>query len=886
MESFAVTFFAITGRLLKQSERFKRLTYTEQNSLLSADDTSAGRFGRLRLLRDDNEAFLAKTKQEFQCLTCKAGKEGGWEMLIHNVLYGAGCPICRHSSALANEMAERFPSHRLLVIAPPFGPPVSAESSYQLFPFPCELPDDFGWQPERLTRNSIAAALRESRRPSEKVERYYEDSVTAYKEFTECFPNGSIRYKGTKAPGTTSPGPFFEIQTETRLMRSPVSDQYMSLPGLLKICCRERHDQTYDKKLKATAALHGAEILGYEQHPARGLMIKYKNRAGDIRTDTPQRAQEFCWGQTWIRKAEKLTATIMRELFPSETWVFNKRYNDFLRYTSPTGKVSVLELDGYCPSHRIAFEYQGIQHFMTLTDTKEARQRLEEIQQRDIFKVDQCREVDISLVVVPNMDLDPEVFLQTITAILLSLDRRPTNPVPDVQNIWAIWNLACQNPLAKFQAKVVEKLGKHRLIGPKKEQITRNTVVIYECGICKTRNEVGSRSLADGAVRSYCISCKGLQTGNARSQKRLDMWEEELGFSHHFIENLRTTPAESKYFQFLCGQNHATDIYHPEHAKRHISNGVFECPTCRGELLGVSANQVAVQAQYRRAFNDNIKSLGLTIIEELPHQEGQMAAKVICADGQHTFEVRKSDLRRFERDFFNDRSIIPSACLRCCYPGVTVSPGDMLMGTLFHRLASLRGMYLKISYVTGFDPEGWNDERFNCGEMLPDGSPHPDFSISWRNLQSAGKARPFTHLCNACGVASGQVGNRGKSLRDLEAIMTLLRHELHMHKPTSAPFSPPTVTYHEGPIDPHTQVVSTTKTRLVFWCGAMNHEPVIATKDSYFNRAPTKGAGFCKKCVETAGLKKAPLPAAEEGSIRQLRPCTLRDRTKNAGRKI
>lgn len=871
---------------MKQPERLKRLTYAEQNNLLCAGHISQGRFGQLRLLRDDNEAFLAKVKQEFQCLTCKAGSEGGWMMLIHNVLNGAGCPICRFSSELIRQVNERFPSHGLKVIANSFGPPVSGESSYQLYPTPCELPDDFGWEPERLVRVSIAVALREGRRPSEKVARYYEDSVTAYKEFVKCFPNGTIRYNGTRTPGSTSPGPFFEIDTKNRLMRSPVSDKYMSLPGLLKICRRERHDQTYDKRLKAAAALHGAEILDYEQHPARGLMIKYKNRAGDIRTDTPQRAREFCWGQTWIRKAEKLTAAVMQELFHSESWVYNKRYNDLLRYISPTGKVSVLELDGYCPSHRIAFEYQGIQHFMALTDTKEARLRLEEIQQRDVFKVHQCREAQISLVVVPNMDLDPEVFLRTITSILSSLGRQPTNPAPDIQNIWATWNLACQNPLAKFQAKVVERLGKHRLIGPTQEQITRNTVIIYECNICKARNEVGSRSLADGAVRSYCVRCKGQQTGYARSQNRLDTWEKEHSLPQHFIENLRTTPVESKYFQFVCSQSHTTDIHGPDHAKRHINNGVFDCPTCRGEELGVPANQVAVQAQYRREFNDNIDSLGFTIVQELPHQEGQMAAEVICASGQHTFVVRKPDLRRFQRDFFNDRSFIPSACLSCCYPGVTVAPGDVLMGTIFHRLASLRGMYLKVNHVTGFDPEGWNDERFNCGEMLPDGNPHPDFSISWRNLQKAGRARPFTHLCNACGIASGQVGNRGKSLQDLEAIMVLLRHELQMHKQSSEPFSRPKVTYHEGPFDPHTQVVSTTKTKLVFWCGVKNHEPVIATKDNYFNRAPTKGAGFCKKCVNTAGLTKAPLPAVVVDSVRQLRPCTLRDRTKNAGGEI
>ncbi|RON80643.1 hypothetical protein BK670_10575 [Pseudomonas fluorescens] len=855
--------------------------YSEQNVLLATGNALSGRSGQLRLLCNADTTFLAKSKQEFHCLTCKAGSEGGWMMLIHNVLYGAGCPICRHSSTLIHEMSTRFPSHRLVVTTHRCGPPVSSATRYQLFPAPDELPEDFGWQPESLGRSAITAALREGRRPGEKVERYYQDSVIAYKEFTDCFPKGLIRYKGTEAPGKTSPGPFFEIQTETRLMRSPVSTPYFSLPGLRKICRQERNDRVYNKKLIRSAHLNGAEILAYEQHSGKGLMIKYKNRMGDIRTDTPGRIKELYWGQTWIRKAEKLTAIIMQALFPSTTWAFNRGYSDFLRYISESGTVSVLELDGFNPEHGLAFEYQGVQHYMALTDTQEAKDRLKEIQRRDVFKVEQCKKSRISLVVVPNLDLDPETFLRTILELLAALDRQPVNATPDLDIIWANWNSACQNPLQRFQAKVVEKLGKHTLVSPLMERITRTTLVTYECSLCATLNEVASRSLADGKVRTYCSACKGQKTGQARSQKRLDLWEEKFALPRSFINNLRTTPMESRYFRFICGRQHVTAIHNPEHAQLHMNNGEFECPTCRSLVLGISAQQVVPQAQYRLDFNRSIELLGLKIVEDLPYQEGQMAAKVMCAAGEHSFVLLRPDLRRFQRGFFQDRSLIPSACLDCCYPGVTVGYGDVLMGTVFHRLSSLRGMYPNVRYVTGFDVEGWKEEHFNCGETLPDGSPHPDFSISWRNLQRAGKARPTTHVCNACGVSNGDIGNRGKSIRDLEAVMVLLRHELHRHKPFTQTCYSPTVTYHEGPFDPSTEVVSTTKTKLTFWCGVVGHESVTATKDNYFNRAPTKGAGFCKKCVNAAGLIKAPLPAPVPGPVKQLLPCTLRVRTRH-----
>lgn len=861
--------------------RKNQLTYAEQNSQLSASEVAEGRFGQLRLLHDDSQSFPAKTLQAFHCLICKAGSEGGWEMLIHNVFYGTGCPICKNASALVDQVAQQFPAHRLVVSSNPVGRPVASEACYQMFPAPCELPDDFGWMPEKLARNSVAVALRNGRRPSEKVERYYTDSVTAYKAMTTCFPAGAIHYSGAQMPGSTSPGPFFSIQTGRRLMRNPVSEKYISLDGLLKICLREQNDQTLDQTLRSHAAEHGAEVLGYEQHPTRRLVIHYKNRSGENRSDTPARVREFYWGQTWIRKAEKLTACIMRELFPSQSWLFNKRYKDFLNYTSPTGNVSALELDGYCPEHQVAFEYQGIQHFVALTDTPQAHHKLEELKLRDAFKEVACRTKEIALVVVPNMDLDPDVFLKTITDLLTSLGRQPINSAPDMNVVWTTWNLACQNPLAAFQAKVVEKLGPHRLIGPPTHLITRNSVVTYECSVCNTQNEVNSRSLAEGDVRSYCVGCKGQQTGNAKNQKRLSIWEQEHQLPRAFIDALRTTPDDAKYFQFVCDQDHTTDIHDPEHAKRHIVDDEFKCPTCRAKQLGVMPNQVAAQAQYRLGFNDNIESLGLKVVQDLPHQNDEMAALVECASGKHTFMLTRPELRRFQRDFFTDRSFIPSACLACCYPGVTVGPGDVLMGTVFHRLASLRGMYPNVSYLSGFDAEGWEVEHFNCGERLPDGSPHPGFSISWRNLQKAGKARPCTHLCNTCGIAHGQVSKRGKSLQDLEAIMVLLRHELHQRIAPSAPFGPPTVKYVEGPLDPDSQIVSSTKTKLQFWCGVQSHDRVIATKDSYFNQAPNKGAGFCKPCVLSAGLTKAPLPTAAQSS-RQLLPCTLRDRTKGA----
>lgn len=66
-----------------------------------------------------------------------------------------------------------------------------------------------------------------------------------------------------------------------------------------------------------------------------------------------------------------------------------------------------LELDGYNEKLKIAFEYQGYQHYeidkavVFRRGLEAAQEKLEEIQQRDLFKITKCIEQDVLLIVVP-----------------------------------------------------------------------------------------------------------------------------------------------------------------------------------------------------------------------------------------------------------------------------------------------------------------------------------------------------------------------------------------------------------------------------------------------------------------------------------------------------
>ena len=107
-----------------------------------------------------------------------------------------------------------------------------------------------------------------------------------------------------------------------------------------------------------------------------------------------------------------------------------------------------------------------------------------------------------------------------------------------------------------------------------------------------------------------------------------------------------------------------------------------------------------------------------------------------------------------------------------------------------------------------------------------------------------------------------------------------------MHPPRSdSRFSPPIVSYVDGPIDKATQQVVSQKTVLSIWCGSENHPPMLATKDNYFNRAPTKGFGFCRQCVVEAGLAKAPIPLPPDGSLPRFLRCQFRSEGPKSGEK-
>src|SRR6266702_12984 len=60
-----------------------------------------------------------------------------------------------------------------------------------------------------------------------------------------------------------------------------------------------------------------------------------------------------------------------------------------------------LELDGYCARLKLAFEYQGAQHFAEVKQFKMNQQRLVALQDRDAIKRVRCRQHGVTLIEIP-----------------------------------------------------------------------------------------------------------------------------------------------------------------------------------------------------------------------------------------------------------------------------------------------------------------------------------------------------------------------------------------------------------------------------------------------------------------------------------------------------
>ena len=80
----------------------------------------------------------------------------------------------------------------------------------------------------------------------------------------------------------------------------------------------------------------------------------------------------------------------------------------------------ILELDGYCEELKLAFEYQGDQHYRIVSWFRMTKESLKYQQEKDAAKVKLCKENDIDLIVIKSEPKDTikKYILERIRKIL------------------------------------------------------------------------------------------------------------------------------------------------------------------------------------------------------------------------------------------------------------------------------------------------------------------------------------------------------------------------------------------------------------------------------------------------------------------------------------
>lgn len=120
---------------------------------------------------------------------------------------------------------------------------------------------------------------------------------------------------------------------------------------------------------------------------------KLRNVIGPISSGCPN-----CKDGKGERTVRKIFEDIFKKKFPKikPDWLINPSTN------------KRLELDGYCEELKIAFEYQGEQHYREVKGLKVDKFKLEKQQARDKIKKQLCQNKGIKLIEVPQIGL---VFL-------------------------------------------------------------------------------------------------------------------------------------------------------------------------------------------------------------------------------------------------------------------------------------------------------------------------------------------------------------------------------------------------------------------------------------------------------------------------------------------
>jgi len=189
---------------------------------------------------------------------------------------------------------------------------------------------------------------------------------------------------------------------------------------------RRRTKKDFCNEIRKIAKSKGGKCLSKEYKTAH-IKMKFQCDSGHVWKCQPNNIKNGRWCPYC---SKYLTERKCRYIFEK---TFNKK---FPKYRFKCNE-SLLELDGYCKKLKLAFEYNGIQHYKFIKKWHKTKEGFRKTKERDLCKKEWCNSHKVNLIVIPcQIAKNDQDLLDFLSPKLNVLDIKNTNSLRDLSEFY------------------------------------------------------------------------------------------------------------------------------------------------------------------------------------------------------------------------------------------------------------------------------------------------------------------------------------------------------------------------------------------------------------------------------------------------------------------
>lgn len=277
----------------------------------------------------------------------------------------------------------------------------------------------------------------------------------------------------------------------------------------------------------------------------------------------------LCLGNFFF--GEEVTRFYLESIFKTK---FHKSYPNWL--VNRDG--NRMELDGYNEILKIAFEHHGQQHYKPTNRGKTPQKTFEEIQDRDMQKIELCRKKGIKLLIIPSipyMTKIPEVH----TVISKELKRLKIKVDANLRDL-SLNHIWSKNPLDEL--KIYAKLRGGKLIS--KNYYGKNPRYLFKCKN-NSHREFG-KLFREIINEKWCPTCSKDEQNLKQSKTAYDQLVLHLEADNFkVITKFKNCTKKEDNLIVMCPQGHKIKVKPRRYFQRKTKDKEYCCPICINLIL-------------------------------------------------------------------------------------------------------------------------------------------------------------------------------------------------------------------------------------------------------------------------------------------------------------